>query len=68
MWNPRLYALIVCVGLLGRASHRGALQELDGEFGGLAGLITFWIPLAGVLCVGALLLAPVMRRWFQGRH
>lgn len=27
MWNPRLYALACCVGLLGRALYRDALAE-----------------------------------------
>lgn len=67
MWNPRLYALVVCVGLLARASYHGALHELDGEYAGLAGLITFWIPLVGVLGIAVSLLMPVVRRWLQGK-
>lgn len=51
MWNPRLYALILCVGLLARSSHRGALQNLDGELGGSAAFVTFWIPLAVVVYI-----------------
>lgn len=67
MWNPRLYALVVCVGLLARASYRGGLRELNGELDGWLALITFWIPLIGVLWIGASLVAPVVRRWFRER-
>jgi hypothetical protein len=65
MRNPRLYVLIICVGLLARASHRGALQDLNGEFEGWTGLVTFWIPVIGLLCIAASLLMPVMRRWLR---
>lgn len=62
MWHPRLYALIICVGMLARWSHRAALRELDGEYGSWAGLITFWIPLFGVVYIGASMIIPVALR------
>lgn len=31
MWNPRLYALVCCVGLIGRALYRGALAEASRD-------------------------------------
>lgn len=68
MWNPRLYALIVCVGLLARASHRGALNELDGEFGGWAGLITFWVPLVVVIYIAASMVLPIMAQRLRRRR
>lgn len=45
MWNPRLYGLVVCVGLVARGLYRGVLRELNGDFGGMTALIAFWIPL-----------------------
>lgn len=35
MWNPRLYALLACVGVLARASYHGALKNLNGGNGRL---------------------------------
>jgi hypothetical protein len=67
MWNPRFYALVVCVGLLARASYRGGLRELNGELGDWLALITFCIPLVGVLWIIASLVAPVVRRWIRER-
>jgi hypothetical protein len=66
-WNPRLYLLIVCVGVLARAAYRGALEGLDGDVGGWAGFVTFWIPLIALLFIGSSLLAPVVRRWIRRR-
>ena len=60
-WHPRLFALIICVGLLARWFHRAALRELDGEYGSLAGLVTFWIPLGVVLGIVASMLVPHFR-------
>jgi hypothetical protein len=65
-WNPRLYALVICLGFLARASFRGALQELNGEYGGLAGLVIFWIPLVGAICLGLSLLLPWAKRRLRG--
>lgn len=66
MWNPRLYAAVICVGLLARWSHRAALHKLDGEFGGLGALITFWIPIVALLGIAASMVIPVAaRRWGQ---
>jgi hypothetical protein len=62
MWNPRLFALLLCVGMLGRWSHRHALRQLEGEYDSLAALITFWIPLVGVIYIAGSLLVPVVRR------
>jgi len=62
MWNLRLYALTICVGLLARSLHRAALHELDGEIGSWAGLLTFWIPVIGLICIGGSILVPVIAR------
>lgn len=67
MRNSRLYVLIVCAGLLARMSYQGALQGLNGEMGSWAALVTFWIPLIGVLWIGASLLLPVVKRWLHNR-
>jgi hypothetical protein len=66
-WDPRLYGLVLCLGLLARASFRGALNQLDGEYGGWGGSVLFWIPLAGIVCLGASLLAPAAKRWLRRR-
>lgn len=68
MWNPRLYALIVCVGLLARSSHRGVLNQLDGEFDGWAGLVTFWIPLAVVIYITASMVLPIVAQRLRSRR
>jgi hypothetical protein len=62
VWNPRLYALIICVGMLAKWSHRATLRELDGEYGGWAGMIAFWIPLFGVIYIAGSFLIPVIAR------
>lgn len=65
MWSLRPYALVLCAVLVARASYRGALQNLDGDISGWAGLIAFWIPLVGMLWIGASLLVPVVTRWVK---
>lgn len=67
MWDIRIYALFCCVGLLGRWSYRAALDELDGELAGTAGLLLFWIPLAGVIGIGLTYLVPVLWRALDER-
>jgi hypothetical protein len=68
MRNPRLYLVVICVGLIARASQRGALNQLDGDFGGWAGLITFWIPLIAVIYVFASILIPAALRRLPKRE
>ena len=67
MWNPRLFVLLLCVGALGRASHRAALRELDGEFAGWAGFITFWLPLAIVIYLCLAMTLPYLARRLKRR-
>lgn len=65
-WHPRLFALIICVGPLVRWFHLDALRELNGEYGSLAGLVAFWIPLGVVLGIVASMLVPHFRRKLTG--
>ncbi len=67
MWNPRLYILILCVALAGRASYRAALHDLNGDLSGWAGLIAFWIPLMGILWICISLLRDITTRWLRNR-
>lgn len=68
-WNPRLYALALCVALLGKWSYRASLRQLEGEYDTWIALIAFWIPLLGVVyIVGSFLLPVVMRRWRRLRR
>jgi hypothetical protein len=65
MRNPRLYVLFFCVVVAARASYRGALQNLNGDLSGWAGLITFWIPMMGILWIVGSHLAPAALRYLK---
>lgn len=68
-WNPRLYALALCVSLLARWSYRVSLKQLDGEYDTWAALIAFWIPLFGVIYIAGSFLLPIaLRRWRRLRR
>lgn len=67
-WNPRLYALLCCLGLLARWSYRGALRELEGEMAGTEALLLFWIPLVGVVAISLSYLTPTVRRFLANRR
>jgi hypothetical protein len=63
MRNPRLYALLACMGLLGRASYGNVFEEVNAHPGGWLAFVVFWIPLVGAIWVGVSLLGPVVKRW-----
>ena len=62
MWNPRLYALICCVGLLGRAFYHGALAEVSKEPSSWGAYILIWLPLAVLIGIGITYAWPLLRR------
>jgi hypothetical protein len=67
MWDPKLYALIYCVGMLGRWSYRAGLRQIENELDTWLALVTFWIPLVGVIVLGGSYLLPAIRRRWSRR-
>lgn len=62
MWNPRLYALACCVGLLGRALYHGALAEVSREPSSWGAYLLIWLPLAALVGIGISFASPFLRR------
>jgi hypothetical protein len=68
MRNPRLYGLLACMGLLGRASYGNVFEEVNAHPGGWTALVVFWIPLAAAIWIGFSLLRPLVRRWLDRKN
>lgn len=62
MWNPRLYALICCVGLLGRALYHGALAEVSREPSSWAAYLLIWLPVSVLIGIVISFALPLFRQ------
>lgn len=62
MSDPRLYALLCCVGLLGRWLYHAALNELNEDFYSWGAFITLWLPIAILLGLAISFVLPFLTR------
>lgn len=65
MWNPRLYALLCCVGLIGRALYRGILVEVSRDPGSWEAFLLLWLPVAVLIGMVISLSSPYLTRAWQ---
>lgn len=71
MRNPRLYALLCCVGLIGRALYRGILAEVSRDPSSWEAFVLLWLPIGVLIGMGVSLIAPILtRNWrtFRRKH